>query len=391
MKKPKNWIIVAVLTAIIGVAVNKLGDKILPSSATTINIQLVDGITAQPKKSGKVIILIDDKEFEENANKSGNVKIKIPEEYKEKTGKLKIIDEDGNEQYSEDILINDETDKKNIEVDVFDFNEFIPSKKSSKAYDALVNNFKFDFQELKREGERVTIFYKVTNMDEEDRKLAFIPHLNVFFDDQGNEINHNSMACISGRCNSSGFRVDQSVWGKRTNLTSNMMPAGIPLNAKFVVRGVSKKATKFTRIDFDVRINDIKQEMRLTNVELPTTTGGPNVAIYGDFIVKWEYVQKQSETTFAQFKVFNLSDQTQNFEIGHATAYDNQGNQYTLKKAAFGKPDSPQKNSEKLLPKSSERFYMPINKIDASATAIQRITLKIGKSDYDFDETKKIQ
>ncbi len=390
MKKPKNWIIVAMLTAIIGFAVNKLGDKIFPSSATTINIQLVDGITAQPKRTGKVIIIIDGKEFEESANKDGNVKFKIPEEYKEKSGKLKVVDKQGNEQYSEDILINDETNEKNIEVDVFDVEEFIPKNHKNKAYDALVNNFKFDFQELKREGERITMFYKVTNMEEEDRKLTFIPFLNVFFDDQGNQIKQNSMACIAKRCNSSGFKRDLSAWDEKRNPVSNSMPAGIPLNVKFVVRGVSKKATKFTRIDFDVRINDNKQEMQLTNVELPTTTGGPNVAIYGDFIVKWEGVQKQSETTFAQFKVFNLSAQTYTFEIGHATAYDNQGNQYTLKKTAFGKPANPQKNSEKLLPKSSERFYMPIHKIDASATSIQRITLKIGKSDYDFDEAKKI-
>lgn len=132
-----------------------------------------------------------------------------------------------------------------------------------------IDNFKFEIKEIKRLQEQIDIYFIVTNLDDEDRALKFIPHSNIFYDDKGDKIAQNSKACISKSCNSNGYRIDGHAWRHPGNVVGNLMPSGIPMNAMVSVRGVAKDATKFVRSDINVWINDILHLLQLWNLEFP--------------------------------------------------------------------------------------------------------------------------
>lgn len=245
----------------------------------------------------------------------------------------------------------------------------------------VVENFRFEFQELKREGEKITMFFKVTNLEPEDRTLKFTPCYNRFFDSNGNEITNNSVICISDKCN--------RYWSKQrysTNDISNMMPSGIPMNLKVSANGVSKEAKSFIRADIPMAANGVATKWTLNNIVFPETTIGPNTAIYGDFLVNWVGVKKKGTQALAHFTVTNRAGIVGQFNLGNAIAYDDQGNQYSFSKAAFGNEDNPLKAQDQIAPQATQNFYMPINNINNNATALLRISLNIGSATYDFKQ-----
>jgi len=246
----------------------------------------------------------------------------------------------------------------------------------------VVDNFKFEFVELKREGEKMTMFFKVTNLDSEDRNLKLKARETTFYTNEGDQVNGYSF-CIANNCtNYNRF------YGTFKGDAVNLMPSGIPLKVKLVLPKVSKESTSFVRGTFHLNQTSTFQ---MFNIEFPKTTLGSNTVVYGDFVVKWESVIKEDTGTFLYFKVSNQSNNTGTFTLGNIVAYDDQGNQYNIAKAAFGELANPLSSQKEILAGSIENFYIPVKGINKEATSIMRVNLNIGNSTYDFTEALVIR
>ena len=118
----------------------------------------------------------------------------------------------------------------------------------------VVNNFKFEMVNMTKAGGLLVLDYKITNLAADDRELIISQPSVYFYDDLGNLI-YSEQVCIATSCNyGRGYNPssleDKFRVGSYNYFAKNLMPSGIPLNAKITIDEINKRAQKFRSIYF---------------------------------------------------------------------------------------------------------------------------------------------
>jgi len=240
MREPKNWLVGVILVAIIGFMVNQVGGCLFSSNEMTVKLDPETIKLLKENQKSELKIVIEGKETTvSKPNSDGEVKIKVSEDNDGKKAELKVVDKEGKALKKKEVTLKKPVEKK-------------PDKavKSFADREVITDNFKFDFTDIKRNGNEVKMFYKVTNLHEADRQLAMTCWASIFYTDVGTQHGSN-VCCIADRCN--------------THIAKNSMPPDIYLNGNITIPNVAQNATMIKRGIFEYNGKRFEQK----NIKLP--------------------------------------------------------------------------------------------------------------------------
>ncbi|MEP4946512.1 MAG: OmpA family protein, partial [Flavobacteriaceae bacterium] len=264
----------------------------------------------------------------------------------------------------------------------------LTSNSTSKAFEKtqIVDNFKFEITGLSKAGEMLTMDYKITNLAADDRKLQTCANMIYFYDDLGN-LNFPYQVCLANSCSLMPSWIKSPSVPEKYHCNSsinstNLMPSGIPINGKIIVRGINKRATKFVRgtVWFN---SEVSYQLNYSNMEFPKVVdpNNSNKRNFGNQSLELVETVRDSISTYVRFKHTNSDLETYTSQIKTGELYDDMGNKHGLDAMSMISNDKRinynRFNGWKLVinPKSTSDMYAIIDNIAPSASQIRRITL----------------
>lgn len=260
---------------------------------------------------------------------------------------------------------------------------------SSKSFEKIqiTDNFKFEITDITKAGEMLTIEYKITNLAPDDRKLETCANLIYFYDDLGN-LSFAQEVCLANSCSNppswiKTLQVPEKYSCNSSIKSSTIMPSGIPLNGKIVVKGINKRATKFVRgtVWFN---SEVSYKINYANIEFPKVVDANNInkRNFGDQSIELMEAVKDSNSTYIRFKHINTGLESYTSTIKAGELYDDLGNKHTLDAMSFISKDKRinynryAKNWTLIINSNSTADMFAItDKIPSTASQIRRITL----------------
>jgi outer membrane protein OmpA-like peptidoglycan-associated protein len=207
-----------------------------------------------------------------------------------------------------------------------------------------MSNFRFEMTELRKSGGLVEMDFKITNLAPEDRQLKACPDMMYLYDDLGN-FYHPAQVCISQSCRDGiGKKVGVKTefycsYGVRAEA---MMPSGIPLNGKVVIKDVNNRATKFVRANWILQ-SEQALELQYGDIIFPdgVDDDNPNRQIAGKQTYTLLDAKRKGREVHVRLSAFNRATQPHPLTITGVTAYDDQGSVLGAKSIRFGKGGTP--------------------------------------------------
>jgi len=227
MKQPKNWLLGIIISAIIVFFINwALGNIFTSKNEMIYKLDPEILKILEENKKTDIFIVIEGKETKVKPNSDGEIKIKVPEEDDGKTAELKVINEEGRELKNKDITLEKPAPTISGFPTVFNTSD----------------KFKFEFTDIQRHSNnQVEIFFKTTNLDNEDRNLTILAGKSICYTDSGTQHGIRKY-CINDRC------TRRYGSGKIRSEASNLMPSNIHLNSSLLIQNMDKDATMIKRL-----------------------------------------------------------------------------------------------------------------------------------------------
>lgn len=285
-----------------------------------------------------------------------------------------------------------------------------PPAGQSRAYQQvqIVNNFKFEIIGITRAGSTAQINFKITNLAPDDRMLYLNrPHIH-FYDDMG-AIVYPDQLCLVDDCHNAYF---QSCKGSRDCIlspvfrheASKFMPSGIPLNASLTFQNLNKRATKLVRGSIwfgccgdqyksgDVLMNEIPYGEII--FPSPIDPYNPNKRTIASLGIELNNCQVVGTEARLNLTLKNLGDIPFELVFQQGSAFDDQGNQYTISGFAYANEskeiinqwNNGNNQARTLHANSSVKLQLFIENIHAYAALLKRIDLYFNGYDLSWQD-----
>ncbi len=251
----------------------------------------------------------------------------------------------------------------------------------------IIDNFKFEVTDIIKAGEMLTMEYKITNLAADDRKLETCANLIYFYDDLGN-LSFAQEVCLANSCSPMPSwiktpQVPEKYSCHSSVKSSTIMPSGIPLNGKIVVKGINKRATQFVRgtVWFN---SEVSYKVNYANIEFPKVIDANNInkRNFGDQSIELMEAYKDSSGTYIRFKHSNVGVEPYTSNIKTGELYDDLGNKHALDAMSFISKDKRINYNRyrkdwnlTINPNSTADMFAIVDKIPSTASQIRRITL----------------
>jgi len=155
MKEPKNWLLVLIVGAIITFAVTRIGGCLFPdNNVMTVKLDTETIKLLKENQKSELKIFIEGKETKvSKPNSDGEIKIKVSEDNDGKKAELKVVDKEGKDLKTKDIVLD-------------------RPKPPAKGFPITIttpDNFKFEFTDIEWKDNEIKMNFKTTNLGDKDR------------------------------------------------------------------------------------------------------------------------------------------------------------------------------------------------------------------------------
>lgn len=207
----------------------------------------------------------------------------------------------------------------------------------------IVNNFKFELVDITRAGSMAQLNFKITNLASDDRILLLNRSYMHFYDDMG-AIVYPDQLCLVDNCHNTYYTSCQGnrdcilSQGRRYEI-ENSMPSGIPLNASITFQKLNKRATKLVRgaiwfgccENYNYRPVPMS-EVPYSEIVFPSVIDPKNAQnrIIASLGVELKSCEPIGTGVRLNYTLRNLGDTPFDVVFQKGTAFDDQGNQYTI-------------------------------------------------------------